>query len=261
MGRRKKLIIGNWKMNFTVGEASLHLHKLEQAIKPSTLVEVVLAPSTISLQTLSLQVKPKQFKLAAQNFHWCDFGAFTGETSIHQLKGTVRYALAGHSERRYIFGETNRGIRKKVAAALRHGVSPILCVGETANERQFNETSDVIYDQLVSGLAEVTSEDASKVVVAYEPVWAISTTKDAEICTPDSVAKAVKIIRRHVEHLYGKKVASEIRVVYGGGVNENNAVSYLLVDGVDGLLVGSSSLDVKSFVDIVEKSKRAGGKA
>jgi triosephosphate isomerase len=260
MGRQKKLIIGNWKMNFTVGEASLHLHRLAQALKPDPAVEVILAPSTISLQSLSLQIKPKQFKLAAQNFYWRDFGAFSGETSIHQLKGIVQYALAGYSERRYIFGETNKDVRKKVAAALRHAITPVLCIGETAHERQFNETSDVIYDQLVSGLAEVTSEDVHKVVIAYEPVWAISTTKDADICTPETAAKAIRLIRRHVEHLYGHQAAADMRVVYGGGINEHNAASYLLTPGVDGLLVGSSSLRVKSFIDIVEKAKLTGEK-
>lgn len=247
-------------MNFTVGEASLHLNKLENAIKPAPNVEVVLAPSTISLQPLSLQVKPKQFKLAAQNYYWRDFGAFTGETSIHQLKGIVKYAITGYGERRYLFGETNKDIRRKVAAALRHDIIPVLCIGETANERQFHETSDVIYDQLISGLAEVTSEDITKVVIVYEPVWAISTVADAEICTPDDVAAAIKEIRHQVEYLYGKKVAEQIQVLYGGGVNENNVGSYLLTPGVDGLLVGSSSLRVKSFADIVEKANILGGK-
>ena len=252
--KRKKMIIANWKMNFTVNEASLFLHKLSEKIKPSRNVDVILAPGLFTLQALSIQVNRRQFKLAAQNFYWRDFGAFTGETSIAQLRGIVDYGLVGHSERRHIFGERNKDLKEKVAAAIRCGIKPILCIGETANERSFGEINDVIYDQLVSGLSQVTSEDMKDVIIAYEPVWAISTTSNAVECSPDDVEEAVKVIRKHVEHLYGKKVASEVMVLFGGSVSSDNAGSYLGVDGVDGLLVGGASLKVDSFNSIVEKA-------
>ncbi|MDR0591167.1 MAG: triose-phosphate isomerase [Candidatus Nomurabacteria bacterium] len=252
MIKSKKLIIGNWKMNFTVDEASHHLHRLAGKAKPSADVEVVLAPALFTIQSLSLQVSRKQFKLAAQNFYHRDFGAFTGETSIAQLRGFVDYAIVGHSERRYIFGETANDVRLKVAAAVRSDVSPVLCIGETATEKMLGETADVIYDQLVGGLSDVTSEDIENVVVAYEPVWA----KDAKPPLPDDIAKTVKTIRRHIEHLYGKKAATIVRIVYGGSVDAINAESYLKVTGVDGLLVGGASLNVEEFCEIIDISNK-----
>ena len=252
--KRKKTIIANWKMNFTMHEASVFVHKLEEKVKTSRDVEVVLAPSIFTLQSLSLQVKRRQFKLAAQNFYWRDFGAFTGEVSIAQLKGIVDYGLVGHSERRHIFGETDKDLRDKVAAALRNGITPILCIGETSSERDFGETNDVIYDQLVGGLTQVTSEDIKNIVIAYEPVWAISTTANAKPCLPEDAENAVKMIRDHIRHLYGKKASEEVRVLFGGSVDGDNVASYLSVDGVDGALVGGASLKVDSFSKIVEKA-------
>ncbi|MDR1033059.1 MAG: triose-phosphate isomerase [Candidatus Nomurabacteria bacterium] len=252
MAKAQKLIIGNWKMNFTVDEASHHLHRLAAAAKPSPKVEVVLAPALFSIQSLSLQVNRKQFKLAAQNFYHRDFGAFTGETSIAQLRGFVEYALVGHSERRHVFGETPSDVRLKVAAAVRSGVAPILCIGETETEKSLGETADVVYDQLVGGLSEVTSEDIKNVVIAYEPVWA----KDAKLPTPDDIASVVKLVRKHIEHLYGKEVASAVRVVYGGSVDSVTAEPYLKTPGVDGLLVGSASLNVDRFCEIIDISSK-----
>lgn len=252
--KRKKYIVANWKMNFTMHEASIFLHKLSEKVKSAQGVEVILAPALFTLQSLSLQVNRKQFKLAAQNYYWRDFGAFTGEVSIAQLKGIVDYGMIGHSERRYIFSENDKDIRAKVAAAIRNDIRPILCIGETAAERSFGETGDVIYDQLIGGLSEVTSEDIGKVIVAYEPVWAISTSEGAKPCLPDDLKAAVKTIRKHIEHLYGKKAATEITVLFGGSVDEDNIGSYLGVEGVDGALVGGASLKIDSFGKIVEKA-------
>jgi triosephosphate isomerase len=260
MARPEKLIIGNWKMNFTVDEASHHLHYLSQKAKPHPNVEVVLAPSLFSVQSLSLQLGRSQFKLAAQNFYYRDFGAYTGEISIAQMRGFVKYALVGHPERRYIFGETNDDARFKVAAAIRSGVTPILCIGETAAEKAFRETNDAIYSQLMVGLSEVTSEDIENVVIAYEPVWA----RDLKMPAPDEVTRVIALIRRHIEHLYGKKTADTVRVVFGGSIDNTNAEAYLKVPGVDGLLVGAASLYVDKFCDIIDitnkltKSTRGG---
>lgn len=252
---RKTYVVGNWKMNFTPGEASVFLHKLAEKIKPSRDVQVVLAPSMVSLQSLSLQVNRRQFKLAAQNFYWRDFGAYTGEVAATQLRGIVDYAIVGHSERRCIFGETNRDIREKVAAALRNQITPILCIGETADEREHGETDAVIYDQLLGGLSEVPREELDKVMVVYEPVWAISSTENAKLATPDEVADAIARVRKHVAHFYGKTMGEQMTVMYGGSVNKSNVGGYLWIEGVDGVFVGGASLIADEFSGIVEVAK------
>ncbi|MBO7717997.1 triose-phosphate isomerase [Candidatus Saccharibacteria bacterium] len=252
----KTYIVGNWKLNFTVGEASIYLHKLLKKIPNYRDIEVVVAPSALALQSLSLQIDRHKMKLAAQNAFYRDFGAFTGEISFSQLRGLVDYAIIGHSERRYIFKEDDKMVAKKVAAAIRNKITPILCIGETESERAFGETSDVIRDQLMGGLSEIGDDDVDKVIIAYEPVWAISSTKAAKIASPDEIADSVKIIRRNLEEIYGKKVASEISVLFGGSVNSSNAGAYLTVPGVNGLLIGGSSLILSEFSDIIEVAKR-----
>lgn len=250
---RKKLIIGNWKMNLNIHEASMYVHRLDQLIKTHRDVEVVLAPTILTLQSLSLQADHRKFKLAAQNFFWRDDGAFTGEVSANQLRGLVKYGLVGHSERRHVFGESGRDIGRKVQAALRHGINPILCVGETAFERSEGETKDILHDQLVAGLANVTSADMEHVVIAYEPVWAIGTGNNA---TPQDVKQVARAIRAQLKYLFGEKVAKQAVVLYGGSVNEHNAGSYLDTDGVDGLLIGSASLKAQEFASIAERAHK-----
>jgi len=248
---RKTYIVANWKMNFTVGESSIFLKKLSDKITPAKGIQIILAPSIIALQTLSLQVNRREFKLAAQNLYHRDFGAFTGETSASQLRGIADYAIIGHSERRHIFDETDRDIRQKVAAALRNNITPILCVGETADERNYGETDLVLYDQLIGGLSEVSSEDINKVIIAYEPVWAISSSKDAKLATPEEVSDAFRRIRAHLSHLYNDKIGDNATVLYGGSVNPGCVGSYTVVPGVDGFLVGGASLIAEQFTDIV----------
>lgn len=248
MTSTKTLIVGNWKMNLTIHEASVFVHNLANQIPVHRDVEVVLAPTLLALQPISLQVNRRQFKLAVQNFYWRDHGAFTGEVSAAQLHGLVDYAIIGHSERRHIFREHDKDIRNKVQAAIRNNIRPILCIGETAHERAVGETNDVIHDQLLGGLANITSEEFHQVVIAYEPVWAIGTGNNA---TPDDVKKAIKSIRRQIDHLYGPKAASEVRVLYGGSVTPDSAATYLATDGVNGLLVGGASLSQASFAAIV----------
>lgn len=246
----KKLVIANWKMNLNMHESSVFLHRLSEKVRPHRNLEIIIAPSTFTLQSLSLQVNHRQFKLAAQNFYWRDYGAFTGEVSIAQLRGIVQYALVGHSERRNIFHETDKDIRAKVAAAIRNNIRPILCIGETSDERNNGETDLVINDQLLGGLANVSSEDIEKVVIAYEPVWAIGTGVNAN---PEDLQKAVRTIRSQIKHLYGIKSAENIQVVYGGSVQPEFASDYANVKGVDGLLIGGASLSAEKFEQIVEK--------
>lgn len=253
MARTKKLIVGNWKMNLNTHEASLYVHKLASLVKVHRDVEVVLAPTLLALQSLSLQVDRRQFKLAVQNLYWRDHGAFTGEVSATQLRGVADYALVGHSERRHIFHETDKDTRSKVQAAIRNNIKPILCIGETAGERTAGETNDVLHDQLIGGLANITSDELSEVTIAYEPVWAIGTGNNA---MPQDVEEAVKVIRGQIKHLYGVKAADDIRILYGGSVTADSAAGYLEIDGVDGLLVGGASLDAHAFGAIVEKAHK-----
>lgn len=253
MARDKKLIVGNWKMNLTTHEASLFLLSLSKLVKVRRDVEVILAPSILSIQSLSLQIDRRQFKLAAQNMYWRDNGSFTGEVSATQLRGIVDYALIGHSERRHVFHETDKDTRSKVQAALRNQIYPILCIGETAAERANGETNDTLHDQLIGGLANVTSDELEDVIIAYEPVWAIGTGDNA---LPGDVKKAIIAIRSQIKHLYGVETSKTIRVLYGGSVKADSAADYLAVDGVDGLLVGGASLDAHSFNEIVKKAHK-----
>ena len=252
----KTYIVGNWKMNLNVGESSIYLHKLLKRLKIARGLEVIIAPTTLALQPLSLQIDRKRLKLAAQNFYYQDFGAYTGETSISALKGVADYAIVGHSERRNIFRETDKDIRNKVAAAIRNGITPILCIGETESEKTFGETKDVIRDQLLGGLSEVSTEDLKKVIIAYEPVWAISSTKGARLANPDDIAESIKIIKDQLSALYGKKAVEDIPILYGGSVNPSNAGAYLTIPGVNGLLIGGSSLIADHFIDIIDIAKR-----
>lgn len=242
-------------MNLTVHESSLYLHKLGQKLKSHRSVEVVVAPSMLAIQSLSLQVERKLFKLAAQNLYWKDEGAYTGEVSAHQLRGLVSYAIIGHSERRHVFGEHDKDVRNKVQAAVRHGITPILCVGETAHERTAKETNGVLHDQVVGGLANLTADEVAELVIAYEPVWAIGTGDNA---LPADVENAAHIIRRQVEHLYGRSTAASVRVLYGGSVSSHNAAAYLSITTIDGLLVGGASLKAAEFETIVEAAFVAG---
>ena len=242
-------------MNFTIGESSIYLHKLLKRIKPAKGMQVVIAPSPIALQPLSLQIDRKKMKLSAQNCCGKDFGAYTGETAIAQLRGIVDYCIVGHSERRYVFGETDNMIKEKVAACVRNNITPILCIGETESEKTFGETADVLKDQIETGLADVSAEDFKKVIIAYEPVWAISSVKGAKLASPDDIAASIKTIRGFLEKTYGKD-AKDIPVLFGGSVNPDNAGAYLTIPGVNGLLIGGASLIADQFNDIIDVAKR-----
>src|SRR5665648_120830 len=205
----------------------------------------------LALQTLSLQIDHKQFRLASQNLYWRDQGAYTGEVSATQLRGIVQYAIIGHSERRHVFGEHDKDIRHKVQAAIRNDIKPILCIGETATERTDGETHAVLHDQLMAGLANVTSEEFEHITIAYEPVWAIGTGKNA---LPEDVKLAQRKMRNQIKHLYGESASETVRILYGGSVTSDNAADYLAVDGIDGFLVGGASLDAQAFSDIIEEA-------
>lgn len=248
--------MGNWKMNFSVGESSVYLHKLLQRTRAFRDIEVVVAPSLVALQPLSLQTDRKKIRIAAQTANPHDFGAYTGAVSFTQLRGIVDYCIIGHSERRQLFHESDKDIRASVAAALRNQITPILCIGETETERTFGETYDVLRDQLLGGLSEVSAEDISKVIIAYEPVWAISTTTDARLASPDDIATVVKYIRNILDETYGAENCEKIPVLYGGSVKPTNAGAYLTIPGINGLLIGGASLIADQFIEIIETAKK-----
>lgn len=246
---RRILIVGNWKMHLNTSQASMLLHRLQERIKIHRDVEVVLAPSMMVLQPLSVQLDRRKFRLAAQNAYHKDEGEYTGEISFTMLRELAHYVIVGHSERRNVFNESLDEITKKVAAAFRNGIVPILCVGETKTERLAGETNQVLHDQVMSALLNVTSQEVENLVIAYEPVWAIGT---GDIAKPDQVESAIKEIRNHINELYGAKAVKKVRVLYGGSVTADVAGGFLQTPGVDGLLVGSSSLNYQQFAGIVD---------
>lgn len=240
-------------MHLNVAQSSLLVHRLNQRIKAHRDVEVVLAPSLLALQPLSREIDRRKFRLASQNAHHKDEGAFTGEVSFTMLRGLVHYSIVGHSERRLYFNEGLETVRDKVTACVRNGITPIICVGETQEERRQGETKQVLHDQVTSALANLTGDEVAGIVIAYEPVWAISTF-GGEIAKPSDVAVALAYIREQVSGLYGDHAAASVRVLYGGSVDENSIRGYLDVEGCDGALVGSASLNYHRFTSIVEKA-------
>ena len=247
---KKTLIVGNWKMNLKPQQASVLLARLQKAIEGHRDIEVVLAPSLLTLQPLSLQIDRRRFRLAAQNAYHKDEGAYTGEVSFAML---VHYVIIGHSERRIYFDEDLKTVQNKVTACVRNGLTPLLCIGESAQERRAGETKQVLHDQVVTALSGLTAEEVGEMVIAYEPVWAISTF-GGELAKPGQVKTAMDFIRRQVSELYGKKAGEDIRILYGGSVDEQVVGGYLEVEGCDGTLVGGASLNAHKFAGIVESA-------
>lgn len=249
----KCLIVANWKMNLNTEQASLFAHNLNKVIDAHRSVEVVLAPSLLTLQPLSLEIDHHKFHLAAQNAYFKDQGPFTGEVSFTMLRDLVKYAIIGHSERRIFFHEGLEEVREKMAAAIRNGIKPILCIGESKPERLAGETKKVIHDQLITALANLTSEEIKNVAIAYEPVWAISTFS-GEVAKPADIQKAIDYIRYQISELYGDAAAKAVRVLYGGSVTADSVSSFLTLDGCNGALIGAASLSHMEFAAIVNKA-------
>lgn len=252
---KRTLIVGNWKMHLNASQASLLLHRLHERIKIHRDIEVVLAPSMLVLQPLSVQIDRRKFRLAAQNAYHKDEGAFTGEVSFTMLRDLAHYVIIGHSERRIYFEEDLETIRDKVAASVRNDIMPIICFGETKQEKAAGETKQVLHDQVVSALSNVTPREIYDVVLVYEPQWTI-TTFDGVPAKPDEAKTAMDFIRHQVEQLYGKKAAREVRILYGGSVDNQTAGTYLALEGCDGVLVGGASLNYQKFAGIVEAADK-----
>jgi triosephosphate isomerase len=252
---KRTLIIGNWKMNLNVQDASILMHRLDQRIKIYRDIEIVVAPTYLCIQPLSLDIDHRKFRLAAQDGYQKDEGAFTGEVSFTMLRDLVHYGIVGHSARRIYFNESLEIVRDKVQAAVRNRIVPILCIGETKQERSAGETKRVVHDQLTTAIANLTADDVSKIVIVYEPVWAISTF-DGEIAKPDDMQDQIDFIRYEIKELYSETVAEDVRVLYGGSVNDSDAQAYLSLRGCDGVLVGAASLNYEKFSGIVDSAYR-----
>jgi triosephosphate isomerase len=209
----------------------------------------------LDLQPLSLQIDRRKFRLAAQNAYHKDEGAFTGEVSFTMLRDLVHYAIVGHSERRQYFGEDLPLVREKVGAAIRNEITPIICVGETQHERKEGLTKRVLHDQVTTALANLTAREINNVVIAYEPLWAISTFQH-EYAKPSEVKIEMDYIRGQVAHLYGERVGRSMRVLYGGSVDDTTVRGYLEIDDCDGVLVGGASINPYKFSGIIEAAHR-----
>ncbi len=247
---RLPLIAGNWKMYKTVAEALDLAQGLAKECQGLGDREVLICPPFTALKPVSEVASNTSIQLGAQNCYYEDQGAFTGEISPLMLKDVgCRYVILGHSERRHIFGETDELINKKVAAVIRHGLRPILCVGERLEERESGETFQVVKTQIDGGLAGLEGKDLKDLVIAYEPVWAIGTGKTA---TPDQAQEVHAFIRNHLGELFGDTLAKGLRILYGGSVKPDNIDSLMAQDDIDGVLVGGASLKLESFVRIVK---------
>jgi triosephosphate isomerase len=252
---RKKIIAANWKMNQTIAETESFLSDFRLEVEDVSGVDIVIAPPFTALAKLSeLLGGSQKIRTAAQNMYFERSGAFTGEISAAMLRELyVKYVILGHSERRMIFGETDAIINKKVLAALENELKPILCVGETLEERESGKEKEIIATQLRGSLANVSSEQLLEVVIAYEPVWAIGTGKTA---TTEQAQECHAHVREVLADLTDAATADKVRIQYGGSVKPNNAAELLAQPDIDGALVGGASLDPRSFAEIVKAGAR-----
>jgi triosephosphate isomerase len=246
---RLPFIAGNWKMNKTVGEALDLVRQMKASLQDVQGVEVAVAPPFTALYAVSKKLEGSFIRLAAQNLYWEEKGAFTGEVSPLMLKEVgVHYVILGHSERRQFFGEVDETVNRRIKAALGQALKVIFCIGETLKERDEGKTFSVIERQAMGGLKDIQEEEMKKVVIAYEPVWAIGTGKTA---TPQQAEEVHRFIRERLEKLYSRKVAEEVRIQYGGSVTPENIKGLMDQENIDGALVGGASLKADTFSKIV----------
>ena len=248
---RLPIIAGNWKMNTTVDEAVALVRDMLGGLEEIGGVEKVVCPPFVSLAEVKPVLDKSSVKLGAQNLHFEEKGAFTGEVSPVMLAGMCEYVIVGHSERRQHFGETDEIVNRKVKAALKFNLKPIMCVGETLAENEAKKTEEVVTRQVKKGLAGIDKADG--LVIAYEPIWAIGTGKAA---TGKQANATIGLIRRTVGELYGEEAAKGLRIQYGGSVTGANVVEFMSQPEIDGALVGGASLKAGDFVSIVEQTAK-----
>lgn len=249
MTTRRPLLAGNWKMYKTIPEALELVNGLKKNLNGVSDRDVLICPQFTALYPVSQAIKDSNISLGAQNMYWEQKGAFTGEVSPDMLLSAgCKFVIVGHSERRQFFGETDETVNKKMHAAFKAGLIPVVCIGETLAEREGNVTFKIIEKQMKDGLAGLTPEQAKKVVIAYEPVWAIGTGKTA---SPAQAEEVHSFIRNLFSKLYGEDASQSIRILYGGSVKPDNISELMKQPNIDGGLVGGASLEIESFTKIV----------
>jgi len=250
---RIPLIAGNWKLNKTATEAYKLVAEMIPGLRMVKGVEKLVCPPFTALMAVSRLIKDTDIRLGAQDMYWEDKGAFTGEISAPMLAEFCQYVILGHSERRAYFGETNETVNRKVNAALAHGLIPLICVGENLEENETGQAAGVVSHQVHEALTGLDIQGASRIVIAYEPVWAIGTGRAA---TAEAVNTLIRnVIRSTVNGLFGEAVAHSVRILYGGSVNPDNAAQFFRQSEIDGALVGGASLNHRSFIEIVEAAQ------
>ena len=255
MSPRIPFIAGNWKMFKTVVEAVVFVKELKLAVKDFGKVEIAIAPPFTALHAVAEAARNSNIGVAAQDLYWDREGAFTGEISPLMVKEAgAEYAIVGHSERRRLFGESDAIVNRKAMAAIGAGLTPIVCIGETLEERERDETLAVLDRQIKDGLGEISSEQLAEIVLAYEPVWAIGTGRTA---TAAQAGEAHAHIRKRLRQWFGADAADRSHIIYGGSVKPDNIRELVAEADVDGALVGGASLDVRGFTEIVARSRQA----
>lgn len=252
---RTRIIAGNWKMHKTAEEATTFTKEVLAKLPKSDKVEAVICPPAVYLANLAELTKGTDLHVSAQTMHEANEGAFTGEVSPQMLTSIgVKHVVLGHSERREYYNETDETVNAKTKAAFENGLTPIVCVGETLEQRESNATVQVVADQVTKAFKDVSAEDAKTAVIAYEPIWAIGTGKTA---TAEDANEVCGEVRKTVESLYGAEVANAVRIQYGGSVKPSNIEELLSMSDIDGALVGGASLEAESFLQLVEAGANA----
>ncbi len=247
---RKPIIAGNWKMHKVLSEATSFVDEVKGLIPSSQVVDSVVCAPSLFLAQLVLSTKGTELKIGAQNMHFEESGAFTGEVSPVALKDVgVSYVIIGHSERREMFAETDETVNKKTLAAFGHGLTPIVCCGETLEQREAGQTNEIVGSQIQKALTGLTEEQARNVVIAYEPIWAIGTGKSS---SAEEANETCGYIRKIVAEQFSSAVADDVRIQYGGSVKPTNIKEYLSQPDIDGALVGGASLEAASFLQLLE---------
>lgn len=249
---RKPVIAGNWKMNMLPEQGVSLVSGIWERIAGQEKVDVIVCPPFVDIPAVGGAIREKgmEIGLGAQNMHWEESGAFTGEVSPDMLTDLgVSYVIIGHSERRQLFCEQDQGVNRKVRSALEHGIVPIMCVGETLKQREAGETETVVLNQVKRGLFELEPEQASRVILAYEPIWAIGTGKAA---TAEDADEVIKMMRGTLAETFGTSIGENVRIQYGGSVKPDNVSELMAMENIDGALVGGASLKAEDFAKLIE---------
>ncbi len=248
---RKPIIAGNWKMNKTADEAVQFVREIRQGLNRIEAVDSAVCPPFIALAAVHEALQATRIGVGAQNMHYEEKGAFTGECAPNMLTPYCQYVILGHSERRAYFGETDEGVNKKVKVALTHSLTPIVCVGESLEQNEAGETHSFVSSQVRAALAGLTADQASQCIIAYEPIWAIGTGKSANAAQAGSIIGLT--VRGTVADVFGEETAQKVRIQYGGSVKEGNIAEYMAHPDIDGALVGGASLQA-GFVELVRNA-------